>query len=337
MQIIMKNPRVLVTGYPKFLDYDLNVSEMILSSIKEIDLVNIEISTKLLTVDEEGSGLVANSINHGDFFDIIIHLGFSSKAKKIQFEKYAYNEYMMNHNDNSGRCISNGEIIPGKIGRYQTNVNEIVINKEFKGDKRIGWSTNPGRFVCNETYFKTLNLIDDNKLNKNIRAIFVHLPSEEILDMNEQIEIIERLIRCLTKPYLEVVGGLIFDKYHRILSCRRPEGKSWSSWWEFPGGKVETGENPYVALSRELKEELSINLTPSEIIIEQFFDYGDKYVKLMILNCGIIEEHKIKLLEHDEIRWLNKNQLLDVNWLPADLPIIEKWLIDGIPSPHQDK
>ena len=57
----------------------------------------------------------------------------------------------------------------------------------------------------------------------------------------------------------------------------------------------------------------------------------------MILNCGIIEEHKIKLLEHDEIRWLNKNQLLDVNWLPADLPIIEKWLIDGIPSPHQDK
>ena len=80
---------------------------------------------------------------------------------------------------------------------------------------------------------------DDNQVNDKIKVIFVHLPPEDIMNLSEQTEIIERLIRCISKPYLEVVGGLIFDKNHRILSCRRPKEKSWSSWWEFPGGKVE--------------------------------------------------------------------------------------------------
>ena len=55
----------------------------------------------------------------------------------------------------------------------------------------------------------------------------------------------------------------------------------------------------------------------------------------MVLNCGIIEEDRIKLLEHDEMKWLSKEELFDVNWLPADLPIVEKWSIEGIPNPHQ--
>ena len=335
MQITMGSPSVLITGYPKFSNFDYNVSEKILSIIKEIDFSNIKISTELLSVDEDGSDLVAKRINLGETFDTIIHLGFSSKSKIIRFEKYAYNEYRMSQPDNSGRRISNGEIIQGKLERYHTNVNEIVINEEFKGESRVEWSVNPGRFVCNETYFKTLNMIDDNQVNDKIKVIFVHLPPEDIMNLSEQTEIIERLIRCISKPYLEVVGGLIFDKNHRILSCRRPKEKSWSSWWEFPGGKVELGETPYHALSRELKEELSLNILPSQIIAEQFFDYEDKYVKLMVLNCGIIKADKIELLEHDQIKWLHKHELFEVNWLPADLPFIEKWYVEGIPSPHQ--
>ena len=326
---------VLITGYPKFSNFEHNVSEKILSLLKQMDFGKTKIFTELLSVDEFGCNLTADKIKSGETFDVIIHLGFSSKSDKIRFEKYAYNEYKMSQPDNSGRCISNGEIIKNQKGRHHTNADLLPLNYEFKAESHVEWSEDPGRYICNETYFNTLNAINKNPIYNNIKVIFIHLPPEFILDISKQTEIISRLIKCMTKPYLEVVAGLIFDANNRILSCRRPKEKSWPSWWEFPGGKIEYGETPQIALSRELKEELSLNLSPSRIIAEQFFNYDDKYVKLMVLNCGIIEEDRIKLLEHDEMKWLSKEELFDVNWLPADLPIVEKWSIEGFPNPHQ--
>lgn len=330
----MGAPSVLITGYPKFSNFEHNVSEKILSLLKKMDFGKTKIFTELLSVDEFGCNLTADKIKSGETFDVIIHLGFSSKSDKIRFEKYAYNEYKMSQPDNSGRCISNGEIIKNQKERHHTNADLLPLNYEFKGESHVEWSENPGRYICNETYFITLNTIK-NPIYNHIKVIFIHLPPEFILDISKQTEIISRLIKCMTKPYLEVVAGLIFDANNRILSCRRPKEKSWPSWWEFPGGKIEFGETPQIALSRELKEELSLNISPSKIIAEQFFNYDDKYVKLMVLNCGIIEEDRIKLLEHDEMKWLSKEELFDVNWLPADLPIVEKWSIEGFPNPHQ--
>ena len=83
MQITMGRPSVLITGYPKFSNFDNNVSEKILSIIREIDFSDIDIFTELLSVDEEGSELVAKKIDLGDNFDTIIHLGFSSKSKNM--------------------------------------------------------------------------------------------------------------------------------------------------------------------------------------------------------------------------------------------------------------
>ena len=331
----MGAPSVLITGYPKFSDFEHNVSEKILLLLKQMDFGKTKIFTELLSVDEFGCNLTADKIKSGETFDVIIHLGFSSKSDKIRFEKYAYNEYKMSQPDNSGRCISNGEIIKNQKGRHHTNADLLPLNYEFKAESHVEWSEDPGRYICNETYFNTLNAINKNPIYNNIKVIFIHLPPEYILDISKQTEIISRLIKCMTKPYLEVVAGLIFDANNRILSCRRPKEKSWPSWWEFPGGKIEFGETPQIALSRELKEELCLNISPSKIIAEQFFNYDDKYVKLMVLNCGVIEEDRIKLLEHDEMKWLSKEELFDVNWLPADLPIVEKWSIEGFPNPHQ--
>ena len=66
------------------------------------------------------------------------------------------------------------------------------------------------------------------------------------------------------------------------------------------------------------------------------FDYIDKQIDLTIINCGIISEDEITLVEHDEMRWLSREELLDVKWLPADLPILEKWFNQGLPNLPQD-
>ena len=62
------------------------------------------------------------------------------------------------------------------------------------------------------------------------------------------------------------------------------------------------------------------------------FEYEDRTVRLQIWNCGIVNANEIVLHEHDESRWLSKDELLDVKWLPADLPIITKWSQEGIPN-----
>ena len=144
MQIIMGVASVLITGYPKFSNFEYNVSEKILLLLKEIDFGKIKIFTELLSVDEFGSNFTANKIKSGENFDVIIHLGFSSKSTKIRFEKYAYNEYKMSKSDNSGRCISNEKIIDNQKGRHQTNIDFSLLNYEFKIESNIEWSEDPG-------------------------------------------------------------------------------------------------------------------------------------------------------------------------------------------------
>jgi 8-oxo-dGTP diphosphatase len=63
------------------------------------------------------------------------------------------------------------------------------------------------------------------------------------------------------------------------------------------------------------------------------YEYDDRTVKLQIWDCGVIDPASIRLVEHDEARWLSTDELLDVKWLPADLPLIERWRREGIPRP----
>ena len=136
----------------------------------------------------------------------------------------------------------------------------------------------------------------------------------------------------VTRPKLTVVGGMIKDLNGSILACMRPEGDAWSGWWEFPGGKVEGNESLKDALSREIMEELSVRVYPRSKVCEINHRYQDRDVNLHIFDCGIVDRKDIVLLEHDESRWLSQEELLDVKWLPADLPTIEEWYREGIPN-----
>jgi len=123
---------------------------------------------------------------------------------------------------------------------------------------------------------------------------------------------------------IEVVAGLILDGSGRLLACRRPEGKHLGGKWEFPGGKLEAGETPALALIRELEEELSIRVEPGTALTPVVWDYGRGPIRLHPLLCTISrgEPHPH---EHSEIRWCSPEELVALDWAAADVPILQEW------------
>ncbi len=120
-----------------------------------------------------------------------------------------------------------------------------------------------------------------------------------------------------------VVAVALIDPDGRILLSKRPEGKSLSGLWEFPGGKVEAGERPEQALIRELKEELGINVEQSCLapLIFASHAYEDFHLLMPLYVCrrwkGIAQG-----LEGQEIKWVFAKSLRDYPMPPADLPLI---------------
>lgn len=120
---------------------------------------------------------------------------------------------------------------------------------------------------------------------------------------------------------IEVVAGIIF-KGDTILTTQRGYGE-FKGMWEFPGGKVQSGENLKDALKRELKEELDIEVQVEEYLTTVDYDYPAFHITLHCFKCKLEEGTTIHLLEHLSAKWLSSDELFCVNWLPADLPIVK--------------
>lgn len=125
---------------------------------------------------------------------------------------------------------------------------------------------------------------------------------------------------------INVVGAIIV-KEGKIYATQRGYGE-FKGGWEFPGGKVEDGESDEEALVREIKEELDI-----VVEIDGFFHKVDyRYEKFrLIMNCYLchIVSGVPKLIEHSNAKWLGKKDIKSVEWLPADVEIVDK-LLDEI-------
>ncbi|BHH84607.1 (deoxy)nucleoside triphosphate pyrophosphohydrolase [Desulforhopalus sp. 52FAK] len=119
------------------------------------------------------------------------------------------------------------------------------------------------------------------------------------------------------------VTAAIIQRDGQTLAARRKPGSHMEGFWEFPGGKIELGESPEECLQRELKEELGIDSVIGSFFAESCYNYGTKHVRLL---CYLVEYNKgsFSLNDHDEIRWLSTDQILSVNWAPADIPIVKK-------------
>lgn len=126
---------------------------------------------------------------------------------------------------------------------------------------------------------------------------------------------------------IHVVAAIII-KDNKIFATQRGYGE-FKDGWEFPGGKIEAGETPEEALKREIREELNTEISIDEFFINIEYDYPAFHLSMKCYLCHVLSG-KLELLEHENAKWLSKNELDSVDWLPADAEIIEKLKISEI-------
>lgn len=121
---------------------------------------------------------------------------------------------------------------------------------------------------------------------------------------------------------IEVVAAIIHDNKGRIFVTQRGYGE-WKDWWEFPGGKIEAGEAPEEALQREIWEELETRIVVERLAETVEWDYPLFHLTMHCYLCHVEIGH-LELKEHEAAKWLNKDELESVNWLPADWELVRK-------------
>ena len=127
---------------------------------------------------------------------------------------------------------------------------------------------------------------------------------------------------------IKVVAAVIFRTAEsgkkEIFATQRGYGE-FKDWWEFPGGKIEVGETPQQALTREIKEELDAEISVGDCIGTVEYDYPAFHLSMDCFYCTLVPGHKVpSLLEHENAAWLNAETLKSVKWLPADIGILDK-------------
>ena len=145
---------------------------------------------------------------------------------------------------------------------------------------------------------------------------------------------------------IEVVAAIIRDEEGCVFATQRGSGE-WKDWWEFPGGKMEAGETPEEALKREIQEELETEISVDEFLCTVEYDYpkltsgracsrSEDSKQALVSTRSIaafhltmhcywchIESGSLTLNEHEAARWLTKDELNSVKWLPADIKVVE--------------
>ena len=122
---------------------------------------------------------------------------------------------------------------------------------------------------------------------------------------------------------MRVVAAVIQDK-ETFLACRRAPHKSLAGKWEFPGGKVEPLETDEEALEREILEELGVEVTIEQFLIETTQNQGESTIEMFTYLSRLVAERPIQSSDHDQMKWLPLNELSQYDWAELDVPVIER-------------
>ena len=118
------------------------------------------------------------------------------------------------------------------------------------------------------------------------------------------------------------VAAAIITHNGRVFATQRGYGE-FKDGWEFPGGKMEPGETPQQALVREIQEELDTEIEVGELVETVEYDYPGFHLTMHCFLCTV-RSGALVLKEHEAARWLTREELNDVDWLPADVKVVEK-------------
>lgn len=119
---------------------------------------------------------------------------------------------------------------------------------------------------------------------------------------------------------IEVVAAII-KRGEAFLATQRGYGE-FKDGWEFPGGKIEPGEEPKVALHREIKEELAVDIEVKDFLCTVEYTYETFHLTMHCYICKLVDA-EITLLEHEAAKWLTIDSLDTVDWLPADVAVVD--------------
>ena len=347
----MRRRKVLVTGFPPFGGGNDNISQNLIKSLSSLgssvvqipttprvdeqgapvsllenDRVLIEWQTELLSCDEAGSNWTAERIASLDC-DAILHLGLCNECEIPRLERVAKNLLEMRIEDNSGRKCSNLSIVEGGSESLNSTspMNRLAI-EELATD--VGFSDDAGGFVCNETYYRTLDAIQSNgvldRYGRQLPCLFLHLPDSDSISFEMQSELVKQIAGWLVvRPRIVVACSVLEGADGRFISCRRAQGESFAGAWEFPGGKVERGETLEEAFIREIDEELSLPIDVIRPLAIHVHEMAELEIELHAWHCRIVSGQP-RLSVHDELRWLKVEEFMDAEWIDADIPLISR-------------
>lgn len=324
--------RVLLTGFEPFGGHQRNISAEVATALSGLQTISnpwnkkeilIQVEIEILTVDEPGSLKIAQRLRNGERWDAILHLGLCEQCEQPRIERLARNELNMRIPDNRGRLLRNQPITNG--GHRGTWVDPTIWPAQFFPSP-YSISTDAGAFLCNETYFRTLHALADQPVTQSlpIPCIFVHLPSETILNRPQSSGFVAKCLQHLLFPYPEdivhVVAALLpIDEFNHLVVQKHHE-ESQHCVWEYPGGKCKPDEDLMHAIKRELQEELSLEVKPEQLLGTWVSQQNDSWFAVHLIKCDWsritddihLTEHSdwksISVIEQSLLKWHGRDE-----------------------------
>jgi len=336
--------RILVTGFEPFGSHQRNISSEVIAQLPSrirlkdpwadlrqhaVESLDATLETRVLSVDEAGSTEIASSLDQGQHWDGILHIGLCDSCRIPRLETLAQDRIDMRIPDNKGRQILQQTItgqgdIPVTAPVHSWMTRSLPIECEL--------STDAGTYLCNETLYRTLSALKGTEYREQntVPCFFLHLPSSEHLPLSSGLELVKELLqRMMYRPVISVVAALIAEKDHYLVA-RRSATEKHPGKWEFPGGKVEANESLVHALEREMMEEFGWHVTCENPIGVWYHSLKEHDIALHVLPTSF--DGKVPLFEdkelwtaHDAVTLRSLMDTTTLDWIGNDEAVVD-WM-----------